>query len=301
MSKREYINRYLIIINYLKRGKATWKNILNYLENQSDIESYNYVISQRTFQRDLAEIRSIYNIDIQNDKSKGLYFIAEEEEVNNNVQLLDSFNLFNALSLSNNYSNYIQFESRVPQGTEHIYGLLHAIKNKLVTHIEYHKFYEEHSETVNVHPYLIKQFNGRWYLVCLKVEINEMRTYALDRIKNIEFTKQKFKLSEKFDLKSYFNNSFGIITPDEEKSSNIQFSATAFEARYLKSYPLHQTQRVISETKEATIFEINVFITYDLLMEFLSHGDRLTVLSPKHLVKNMAEIHKSALSKLKLS
>lgn len=297
MSKREYISRYLLIINYLKRGRALWNDVLNHLETQSEIEGYNYVISQRTFQRDISEIRTIYNIDIQNDKSTGYYFIAEEEELNNNAQLLDSFNLFNALSLTNNYSNYIQFESRIPKGTEHIYGLLHAIKNKFVLEIEYHKFYEESPEKVIVNPFLIKQFKGRWYLLCLKVEADDLRTYALDRIKSIDIKKKRFSVSKEIDLKNYFNNCFGIITPDWGKPEKITFSLNSIQAKYIKSYPLHETQRISKETKEKTTFEINVFITDDLIMELLSYGQEIEILSPRNLVKQMVTIHKNIINK----
>ena len=298
MSKQEYISRYLIIINYLKRGQASWADILTHLETQSEISGYNYVISQRTFQRDISEIRSMWNCDIQNNKSTGVYFIAEsEDEQDENIELLDSFNLFNALSLTNNYSNYIQFENRVPKGTEHIYGLLHAIKNKFVVEIEYHKFYEEKSEQVIINPYLIKQFKGRWYLLCLKVDANDIRTYALDRIKSIDIKKKRFSASKDFDLKNYFNNCFGIITPDWGSPEKIIFNLKSFQSNYIKSYPLHETQRIIKETKEETTFEINVFITDDLIMELLSYGQELEIVSPKILVKQIVTINKNILNK----
>lgn len=298
MSKQEYIARYSIIINYLKRGKASWKDILNHLETQSEIADYNYVISQRTFQRDITEIRTLWNYDIQNNKSTGYYFIEEEEDdTNENTHLLDSFNLFNALSLTNNYSNYIQFESRVPKGTEHIYGLLHAIKNKFILEIEYHKFYEENPEKVAVNPFLIKQFKGRWYLLCLKLDIGEIRTYALDRIKSIDIKKKRFSISKEIDLKNYFKNCFGIITPNSGKPEKITFNINSFQAKYVKTYPLHDTQRILKETKVETTFEIYVFITDDLIMELLSYGQELKITSPNSLVKQVATIHKNVLNR----
>lgn len=298
MSKKEYIARYLLIINYLKRGKATWNDILNHLETQSEIADYNYVISQRTFQRDISEIRTLWNYDIQNNKSTGYYFIAEDEEQNNdNSHLLDSFNLFNALSLTNNYSDFIQFENRTPKGTEHIYGLLHAIKNKFITEIQYHKFYESNAEKVTVYPYLIKQFNGRWYLLCLKTEINEIRTYALDRILIVEIKKKKFTVSKELDLINYFKNCFGIITPSSTKAERIVFNMGSFQTNYIKSYPLHETQLIIKESNEFTTFEITVFVTEDLIMELLSYGQELEIISPKSLVKQMVMIHKKILNK----
>lgn len=298
MSKREYINRYSIIINFLQRGQAQWKDILNHLKSQSEIHGYNFVVSQRTFQRDISEIRSIYDIDIQNNKTKGAYFIAEEENHSNSAQLLDSFNLYSALSLSNNYFNYIQFESRVPQGTEHIYGLLHAIKNKLHIEIKYYRFYEKEAETVEVQPYLIKQFKGRWYLLGIKTEIKQLRTYALDRIKNFDITKKRFETSKHIDLKNYFNHAFGIITPEDDKPQKITFALNQFQAKYFKSYPLHQTQRIVKENEDGVIFEVTVFITHDLIMELLSHSHEMKILSPKSLVKEMKQIHDKALRRL---
>lgn len=298
MSKQEYIARYLLIINYLKRGKASWNDILNHLETQSEIADYKYVISQRTFQRDISEIRTLWNYDIQNNKSTGYYFIAEDEEQNNeNTHLLDSFNLFNALSLTNNYSDFIHFENRAPKGTEHIYGLLHSIKNKFVTEIQYHKFYESKAESVIVNPYLIKQFKGRWYLLCLKTEVNEIRTYALDRILSLEIKKKKFTTSKEFDLVNYFKNCFGIITPINVKAERIVFNMGSFQTNYIKSYPLHETQRIIKESNEFTTFEITVFVTEDLIMELLSYGQELEIVSPKSLVKQIITIQKNILNK----
>jgi predicted DNA-binding transcriptional regulator YafY len=298
MSKKEYIARYLLIINYLKRGKATWNDILNHLETQSEIADYNYVISQRTFQRDISEIRTLWNYDIQNNKSTGYYFIAEDEEqCNDNSHLLDSFNLFNALSLTNNYSDFIQFENRTPKGTEHIYGLLHAIKNKCVTEIQYHKFYENVAEKVTVNPYIIKQFKGRWYLLCLKAEVNEIRTYALDRILSLEIKKKKFSVSKELDLVNYFKNCFGIITPRNTKAERIVFNMGSFQTNYIKSYPLHETQRIIKESNEFTTFEITVFVTEDLIMELLSYGQELEIVSPKSLIKQIITINKNILNK----
>jgi proteasome accessory factor B len=298
LSKQEYIARYLLIINYLKRGKATWNDILNYLETQSEIADYNYVISQRTFQRDISEIRSLWNYDIQNNKSTGYYFITEDEEQNNeNTHLLDSFNLFNALSLANNYSDFIQFESRTAKGTEHIYGLLQALKNKFVIEIKYHKFFESKAESVTVNPYLIKQFKGRWYLLCLKTEINEIRTYALDRILSFEIKKKNFTVSKELDLANYFKNCFGIITPDKAKPEKIVFSFNNEQAYYIINYPLHYSQSIIKEANDKTTFEISVYVTYDLIMELLFYGEEIQIVSPKSLIKKVVSIHKNILKK----
>jgi predicted DNA-binding transcriptional regulator YafY len=301
MSKREYIARNLLIINFLKRNKATWKEIESHLELQSEIESNNYSMSQRTFQRDVAEIRSLYEIDIQNDKSTGHYYIAEQEDtLNNNSQLLDSFNLYNALSLTNNYSEYIQFDSRTPRGTEHILPLLNAIKNKVVVDIEYHKFYESESETVAFQPYLIKQFKSRWYVIGIKGESGDMRTYALDRILKVDTKKKKFAHRKDIDIIGYFKNSFGIIAPNSDKPEKVIFNATIEQANYIRSFPLHSSQKILKTSTTHVTFELTVFVTYDLMMELLAYGDAIEVESPKRLIKELVFSYSNSLSKYKV-
>ena len=296
MSKQEYISRYLIIINYLKRSKATWADMFNHLQTQSHVSGYSYVISQRTFQRDINEISNLWNVEIKNNKSTGYYFIEEhDDKLNNNVQLLDTFNVYNALSLTTNYSNYIQFENRLPKGTEHIFGLLHAIKNKFAVELIYHKHYETVSEKVIVHPYFIKQFKGLWYLLCLKEEINEIRTYALDRIVSFEVKKKKFILNKIFSFDNYFKNCFGIITPSYDKLQRIVLSFSADQAKYIKNYPLHISQKIIKETDNQIIFEFNIFITYDFIMELLSYGDKIKIIEPKKLIDTIQTIYKNSL------
>jgi predicted DNA-binding transcriptional regulator YafY len=257
-------------------------------------------MSQRTFQRDIAEIRSLYEIDIQNDKSTGRYYIAEQEDtLNNNSQLLDSFNLYNALSLTNNYTEYIQFDSRTPRGTEHILPLLNAIKNKVVVDINYHKFYESEAETVAFHPYLIKQFKSRWYIIGIKGESGEMRTYALDRILNVDTKKKKFSHNKDIDIVGYFKNSFGIIAPNSDKPEKVVFNATVEQANYIRTFPLHASQKILKTSTVQVTFELTVFITYDLIMELLSFGDEIKVESPKSLIKELTNMYSNSLAKYK--
>jgi predicted DNA-binding transcriptional regulator YafY len=80
--------------------------------------------------------------------------------------------------------------------------------------IEYHKFYESERETEAFQPYHIKQFSSRWHIIGIKVETNNIRTYALDRIIKIETKKNKFAHNKEIDLVSYLKNSFGIIAPN---------------------------------------------------------------------------------------
>ena len=80
MSKRESIARYNLIIKMLRKHPATFEEITDYLSLESELQEYNYTISKRTFQRDLEDIRSLYNIYIQYDFSRKVYYLEFDDE-----------------------------------------------------------------------------------------------------------------------------------------------------------------------------------------------------------------------------
>ena len=142
MSKRESIARYNLIIKKLRKQSSSFSEISDYLAFESDLQEYNFNVSKRTFQRDIEDIRSVYNIDIQYDFSRKVYYIDFDEQPEINERILEAFDTFNALNITDRLSNYIHFEKRRPQGTENLYGLLHAIKNKVQISFSYQKLVE---------------------------------------------------------------------------------------------------------------------------------------------------------------
>src|SRR5690606_34202684 len=119
-----------------------------YIENKVDImqmrdDTLEIPFSKRTFQRDVREIRNAFGIDIEYSKAGGGYFINQSEMENLNFErMLETFDVFNSLRLTQDLSDYIHLEKRRPQGTENLYGLLHAIKNNVEIQFSYQKFWE---------------------------------------------------------------------------------------------------------------------------------------------------------------
>lgn len=291
MAKRDYLQRYGLIINYLRRGKASFKDISTYLERESEIHSYDFTLSQRTFQREIKEIYSAHGIEIKCIKSSGLYYIAEEEDNNSNLQLLEAFNLYNALNLTDNYQSLIEFEPRRPKGTENLFGLLHAIKNRNVISFNYKKFYAVVSENRVVEPLLIKEFKGRFYLLAFDQSKKDIRTFGLDRLSDLSIERNRFTKHSDFNAKNYFQNAFGIIAPQNTKPEKIVLSFVAEQGQYIKSYPLHHSQTIKLETKKELQIELSIMVTYDFVMEVLSYGSDVIVISPKKLINQINSIY----------
>ena len=297
MSKRESISRFSLIINKLRKGPASFADIDAYLAKESDLQEYNFRISKRTFDRDRLDIASLYNIEIEYNFSTRMYSITDEQKPEANERILEAFDTFNALNITDRLSNFIYFEKRKPQGTEHLYGVLHAIKNKKQIKFEYKKFDAESPFSKTIEPYALKEFKQRWYVLGKDTSNQNIRTYGLDRLRDLEILKNSFEPNSNFNLNDYFKNCFGIVTPTDMEVTKVVLSFSPLEGNYIKSLPLHETQEVLIDNDEETRISLWVYPTYDLTFEILSYGDEVKVLEPKSLADEVKGIYKNALEK----
>jgi predicted DNA-binding transcriptional regulator YafY len=297
MSKRESLQRQLIIINKLRVAPRTFDELSGILDEESEIHSYNFRISKRTFQRDINEIRSLFFIDIRFDSSQKHYYIEMDEQSERQRRILEAFDTFNALNMSDRLSDFIHFEKRKPQGTENLYGLLHAIRNQLQIEFWHQKFWDVKPTERKVEPYALKEFSNRWYLLAKDLKDNSIKSFALDRMKYLEFTKMKFQRPAGFDVNEHYKHSFGIIGPNGQKPKEIILSFDPLKGKYIKSLPLHESQEIILDNESEVRIKLSLIISYDFIMEILSHGDEVKVIKPVSLIKTIKDIYQRALNR----
>lgn len=295
MSKRESISRYNLIIKLLKRKSCSFEQIAGYLASESEIQGYDFNISKRTFQRDLADIRSIYSIDIKYDFNQKVYYMDFDQSPEFNERLFEAFDTFNAMNIRDSLSEIIHLEKRRPQGTENLYGLMHAIKHRKKISFIHHKFWDDKPTLRNVEPYALKEFRNRWYLMGRDLGDDQIKSFALDRLTDLEITKLHFDVAKDFDMQQHFKYCFGIISPNNNKPMGIILSFTPLQGKYIKTLPLHESQEILIDNNKEVRIKVTLFITHDLLMEILSFGDSVKVIEPQALVDEIAETYKSAL------
>lgn len=301
MSKRGYISRYLLILKKLKvKPYSTYEELQTYIENQfaylqMQDDTLNIGFSKRTLQRDLKEIRNVFGIDIEYSKANKGYYISQSEKENMNFQrMIEAFDMFNSLNLAQDLTPFIHLEKRRPQGTENLYGLLHAIKNKLKIKFTYQKFWEEEVSKRLVEPYALKEFKNRWYILAKDSKDNIIKSFALDRLTNLEITTQHYQYPDNYSIEQNYRYCFGIISPNGSDPQDIILSFDPFQGKYIKTLPLHETQEVLLDNDQETRIKLKLCLTHDLFMELLSFGDNMKVIEPKKLSDEIKEAHKKA-------
>jgi predicted DNA-binding transcriptional regulator YafY len=295
MSRRESLSRFSLIIKKLRRSPSTFKEIEESFKIESELQAYDFTISKRTFQRDLDDIRSLFNIDIQYDFSKKEYFIESDLQPEVNERIFEAFDTFNALNLTDRLSNYIHFEKRRPQGTENLYGLLHSIQNHNVISFTYHKYWEDDISIRKVEPYALKEFKNRWYLVANDLKDKMVKTFALDRLTDLEISKKRFTYPKEFSVSEHFRHSFGIISSNDGDPQEVILSFDPFQGKYIKSLPLHESQEIIVDNEDELVVKLTLFLTYDLLMEILSYGEDVKVIQPDCLIVEIKNSYQNSL------
>lgn len=301
MSKRGYISRYLLILKKLKaKPYSTYEELQSYIENQFDYlqmqdDNLQIGFSKRTLQRDIKEIRNVFGIDIEYSKSNKGYYISQSETENMNFhRMMEAFDMFNSLNLAQDLKPFIHLEKRRPQGTENLYGLLHAIKNILKIKFTYQKFWEEELSQRLVEPYALKEFKNRWYVLAKDSKDNNIKSFALDRLTNLEITTQHYQYPANYSIEQNYRYCFGIISPNGLDPQDIILSFDPFQGKYIKSLPLHETQEVLLDNDQEVRIKLKLCLTHDLVMELLSLGDNMKVIDPKSLADQIKQAHEKA-------
>ena len=251
--------------------------------------------SQRTLQRDIIDIASIYEIEIESEKSTNKYYIREDVEAIDSRRLRENYEIVNAIKMSKGFGDTLIFEERRHLGTEHMAGLIHAIQNNVYTEFTYIKFWDASESSRKVKPIALKEARNRWYLIAMDDKDERIKNFSLDRIQDLSISTNKFK-PVSYNIAQEFRDSFGIINGTGEEPVEVILSFTAEQGRYINSLPLHHSQELISNDKNEFQFSYYIKPTYDFKMEILSYGDQVKVLEPENLKETISKNLKAALN-----
>nr|WP_315140353.1 WYL domain-containing protein [uncultured Flavobacterium sp.] len=285
----------------LRKRASSFEEIQKYLVEQSNIDDENYEISIRTFQREIKEIASMHNIEIKYFRSENVYRIIYDCNEERNDRLMESLEIIDALKISSTLSEHLIFEKRKPLGTNNLSYLMGAIKNKKEIQFSYSNYWAEASfdSSRRVQPLALKEAKYRWYLVANDLKDNRIKTFGLDRISNMEIKNVLFEFPLNFNAEDMFRHSFGIMSEDEKTPQKIILSFSFEQGKYIKSLPLHHSQKELINNEEEYRIELFLQPTYDFVMELLSIGAAVKVVEPESLKKEMIKKLEATLNRYK--
>jgi predicted DNA-binding transcriptional regulator YafY len=293
------------------------------------LEHYNITASKRTIQADLKFLKEekLAPIEKKKNGSATYFFYADpnysiknlpvkEEEISflkDAINILRQVNDFKILrdiddivtKLQNTVNTniegsplIIQFEKHTTAlGTEHIDSLFTAIKEKAVLRVSYQPFNAEQPKEYIFHPYLLKEYRNRWFIIGRKENRSSITIFALDRIKKIKNSNEDYIANDLFDPQTYYNYLIGVTILQDTAIENIVIKVASKQAPYIKTKPIHNTQRITKEYKNGDILiELQLICNYELKSVLLSYGGDIEVLKPIELRESIKKEFQKVIS-----
>lgn len=286
MAKVGFYKRYLYIIDRLTTVPSNFrdlhKHVMAKLEN--DDLGNNFEYSSRTFDRDKKDIFDLFGILIQYNRKDKVYYIEEDVEDISASRMIDAFSIHQVLKEGNKITPSIYLENRKSSGTNLINGILYAIQNNFQITFTHTKFWEMEITQRTVKPIAIKESQHRWYLIAQDNKDDRVRNFGFDRISNLKILDDKFKPIV-FNVEKTYQHAFGIETYEPAQKVILEFSWQ--QGNYIKSFPLHASQKIISDTEDALEIELYIHPTNDIVMELMKYGSEVKILEPESLQKKI--------------
>ena len=287
MKPARIYQQYIWLVNVFRRHRHMTLEELNEQWVREKVNDGN-PLSRTTFNRHRDAILDMFGIIIDCDPKTYCYYISNPEVLSDDSiehWLLSTLTVHGVLSDSAAIKERVVLEN-VPAGVEFLDTIIRAIKMNKKILMTYQRFGAESYEK-EVAPYAIKLFHQRWYM--LSFTGHHYATYALDRMLAVSLTDESFEMPADFSPQAYFAEYFGVLT-DDTPMAHVVVRAHNWTPNYLRTLPLHASQREIATAEHYADFSFDLRPTADFLGQLLSHGDGIEVLEPPELRQKMRDM-----------
>ena len=293
MKSGRIYRQYQWIIKTLLERKSVTFDELNRKWVEDDVAD-GKPLQRSTFNRHRDSLLDIFGIVIECDLATYRYYIVNPEVLRSDSiarWLLSTMSVHAALSDCAAVKNRIVLEN-VP-AADFLPVIISAIKAGRKVEMTYQRFgAPPYDKTVA--PYALKLFHQRWYMLAFTG--NHYATYSLDRMQAVRLSEETFTMPEDFSPKDYFSEYYGVMT-DETPMARVVVRAYGKQPDYLRTLPLHASQRELASTEDYTDFSYDIRPTIDFLNELLSRRDEVEVLSPDDVRQKMRDLVQKMLNR----
>jgi predicted DNA-binding transcriptional regulator YafY len=203
------------------------------------------------------------------------------DKFNHAVEKILSFTLEGSNSEENNVPVIQTMVPPVSRGFEHIELLYKACREHIPISFIHFSYKKRTFNHILLHPFLIKEFENRWYVIGYSEQHDAIRTFGLDRVSDPLLIKRNYNYSNPQLIHSYLNDVFGVFPIPEAKKELIKIHVSQLGTHYFQAYPLHVSQKIEKESEGTSFITFEVIASVELARYFLSQGRHLKIVKPK--------------------
>lgn len=178
--------------------------------------------------------------------------------------------------------------------------LFDNISNEVVIRLSYHTFADATIRSIDFHPYLLKQYNDRWFLLGAADSDLKILTFALDRINKVEPLPEKKYIECPEELNEHFDDIVGVTLYEDRPVEHILIWVSDFSKGYVDTKPIHGSYTPIKgdveqqlrlkypQLQDGLFFTLDCIPNFELIRELCSYGKELIVLqSDGHILDDI--------------
>jgi predicted DNA-binding transcriptional regulator YafY len=181
------------------------------------------------------------------------------------------------------------------RGLEHIDTLYRAIQKQIVLALTYQSFKARGPGLIKMSPYILKEFNNRWFLVGKSFEQDKILTLALDRIRKIDIDLEAVYEWSDFDAETYYANTYGVTVLWDAQLIDIELIINAENAPYVLTKPLHRSQKLLEHREDGRVrIGLRVHHNFELERLLLGFADGIEVVKPAILRQRLRQKYERA-------
>ncbi len=253
---------------------------------------------------------SIDKLPLDNYDLEALMFASSMLEQYKNVEIVSTFSgavrkIIDTMKIRRMLQKFpekkfVGFEVQpVINGTQYLGVILEAILNHKVLHVIHQRFDSEEPHHHIVHPYYLKEYSNRWYMLGYQPVNRKIQTYGLERIISLEYVLEDSFIEVPFDPDQYYRHRIGVMVPDVGPTEIIlKFSVT--QGKYILSQPIHESQQLISSDAHSLTIKLFIAPSYEFISMVLGWGPEAVIIEPLWLREQIADKLSEAMKNYKM-
>ena len=275
------------IVSQLRRRPMSLRELNERWVDDDDL-SAGMPIERRTFFNYVRAIADLFQVEIECDRHDGFrYHIAFADRDRVRDRMISDFEQQLALQQATGLKGRIMID-QAPLGHDELLDTVRAMNSSHMLDIEYRNFNSPTTAHYHGAPYALRCYQQRWYVVLRTDE--GMRVLSLDRMEQFEVcTDETFEMDPTFSVEEYFRHSFGIRVDESDRPMRLVLRVAAVQCPYMRSLPLHHSQRETETHPEYSLFSLCVRPSVELTMKLLSMGRLVEVMEPPVMRRLMSE------------
>lgn len=318
--------RYKVIDSLLRNSMKRYPKMEDFIE--ACHTKLDFYPSEETIQKDIANMRMPYpdgfDAPIRYNRAKMGYEYTDpnyslsgislrQEEVEAIVEAVDVIRSIGGSRIGDKFNHAIEkilsttlernngdkstsvLQTMVPpisRGFEHFDLFYKACRDHIPISFIHFSYKKRRFNHIILHPFLIKEFDNRWYVIGYSEIHNSIRTFGLDRVSEPVSIKKKYITTPPKLINTYLNDVYGVFPIPEAKKEKIKIHVSQLGTHYFQAYPLHDSQKIIKESEGTSFITYEIIPSLELARYLLSQGIHVKIVEPKWFITFTENLNK---------